>query len=485
MFQVSGFIVSKSVIICGKGNKMKQEKNAVPMRQQPPEKRITNFDEVPLGYSEEEAIKEASRCLQCAKKPCVEGCPVRIDIPVFIKALREKEFQKAIDVVHESDFLPCVTGRVCPQEEQCQLVCVMKNLGDPISVGRLERFLADWDLENRKNKRSAVSVKIARKNKKVAVVGSGPAGLTCAVELAKKGYDVVVFEGYHKLGGVLVYGIPEFRLPKAIVESEIKLLEDLEVKFVNNILVGRALTVEELFKEGYSAVFLGSGAGLPNFMGIPGENLSGVYSANEFLTRVNLMKAYKFPEYDTPVKRGKYVAVIGGGNVALDSARTALRLGAKHVFLIYRRSKKEMPARQEEVIRAKEEGIDFRFLTNPIRYIGDEKGVVKQVECLRMELGEPDASGRRFPVPVQGSEFIIDVDEVIVAIGNTPNPIISRTTPGLVTKKHGEIEADESGCTSLPGVFAGGDAVTGAATVITAMGAGKKAADAIEKYLKL
>jgi len=462
---------------------MAAEKNAVPMRQQSAAERIKNFNEVPLGYNQEEALKEAARCLQCAKKPCVQGCPVRIEIPAFIQALKENNFQNAIDIIHNTDSLPGVTGRVCPQEDQCQAVCLMKKIGGPISIGRLERFLADWDLENRKNKKNAEVIEFTRKNKKVAVIGSGPAGLICAAELIKKGYAAVVFEGYHKLGGVLVYGIPEFRLPKAIVESEIDLLKKLGVKFVNNILVGKALTIEELFKAGYSAVFVGAGAGLPNFMGIPGENLSGIYSANEFLTRVNLMKAYKFPEYDTPVKRGVYTAVIGGGNVAMDSARTALRLGAKQVFLIYRRSEKEMPARQEEVIRAKEEGIDFRFLTNPLRYLGDEKGVVKQVECLKMKLGAPDVSGRRSPMPVKGSEFIINVDQVIVAIGNTPNPIISRTTPGLKTKKYGEIEVDQDGRTSLPGVFAGGDVVTGAATVITAMAAGRQAARAIEKYL--
>jgi glutamate synthase (NADPH/NADH) small chain len=463
--------------------KVAVEKKAVPMREQPVEQRIKNFAEVPLGYNDEEAIKEASRCTQCAKKPCVEGCPVRIDIPAFIKALKEKDFQKAIDIIHENDSLPCMTGRVCPQEEQCQVVCVMKKMGEPISIGRLERFLADWDLNNRKNKKAQGIKKAAAKNIKVAVVGSGPAGLTCASELAKKGYDVTVFEGYHKLGGVLVYGIPEFRLPKAIVASEIDLLGELGVKFATNMLIGRALAIEDLFKEGYKAIFIGAGAGLPDFMGIPGENLSGIYSANEFLTRVNLMKAYKFPEYDTPVKRGSYVAVIGGGNVAMDSARTALRLGAKHVYLIYRRSEKEMPARVEEIIRAREEGIDFRLLTNPVRYVGDEKGVVKQVECIKMELGQPDASGRRRPMPIKGSEFKIDIDEAVVAIGNTPNPIIPLTTPGLKIKKDGQIEADDWGATSIPGVFAGGDIVTGAATVITAMGAGRKAAEAIDKYL--
>ncbi len=462
---------------------MAVEKKAVPMREQPVEQRIKNFDEVPLGYNEEEAIKEASRCMQCAKKNCVQGCPVRIDIPAFIKALREKKFQKAIDIIHKTDSLPCMTGRVCPQEEQCQLVCVMKKVGDPISIGRLERFLADWDLENRKNKKTGQKPKAVAKNKKVAVVGSGPAGLTCAAELAKKGYDLTVFEGYHKLGGVLVYGIPEFRLPKAIVATEIELLKELGVHFVINVLIGRALTIEDLFENGFKAIFIAAGAGLPDFMGIPGENLSGTYSANEFLTRVNLMKAYKFPEYDTPVKRASFVAVIGGGNVAMDSARTALRLGARYVYLIYRRSEKEMPAREEEVIRARQEGIDFRLLTNPVRYIGDEKGVVKQVECIKMELGEPDFSGRRSPIPIKGSEFKIDIDEAIVAIGNTPNPIIPRTTPGLKIKKGGEIEADDWGATSIPGVFAGGDIVTGAATVITAMGAGRKSAEAIDKYL--
>jgi glutamate synthase (NADPH/NADH) small chain len=463
---------------------MAVEKKAVPMREQSAQERIKNFNEVPLGYNENEALQEAARCMQCPKKPCVAGCPVHIDIPAFIKALKEKNFQKAIDIVHDSDSLPCITGRVCPQEEQCQAVCVMKKLGEPISIGRLERFLADRDLDRRTKNNAGSQPPSAARGHKVAVVGSGPAGLTCAAELAKKGYDVTVFEGYHKLGGVLVYGIPEFRLPKAIVAAEIDLLQELGVRFVTNALIGRALTIEDLFKEGFKAIFVGSGAGLPNFMGIPGENLIGVYSANEFLTRVNLMKAYMFPEVDTPVKRGKCVAVVGGGNVAMDSARTALRLGAEKVYLIYRRSEKEMPAREEEIIRAREEGIDFRLLTNPLRYIGDEKGFIKQVECIKMELGEPDASGRRSPVPLKGSEFILDIDEAIVAIGNTPNPIIARTTAGLKIKRKGEIEADDDGRTSLPGVFAGGDAVTGAATVITAMGAGRKAAAAMDAYVK-
>jgi len=359
-------------------------------------------------------------------------------------------------------------------------------MGDPIYIGRLERFVADWELEQRKNvganNYSPLPTKTTKE--KVAIVGSGPAGITCAADLARRGYQVTVFEGFHALGGVLVYGIPEFRLPKSIVYSEIDVLKEMGVTFTTNVLIGRALTVEELFKEGFSAVFIGAGAGLPNFMGIPGENLNGVYSANEFLTRVNMMKAYKYPEYDTPVKRGTNVAVVGGGNVAMDAARTALRLGAQHVYLIYRRSEKEMPARVEEVHHAKEEGIEFNLLTNPLRYIGDEHGVVKQVECIRMELGEPDASGRRSPVPMKGSEFRIDIDEAIVAIGNTPNPIIPRTTPGLKIKKRGEIEADGNCMTSIPGVFAGGDIVTGAATVITAMGAGRTAAAAIDEYIR-
>ncbi|MEW5759025.1 MAG: NADPH-dependent glutamate synthase [Candidatus Omnitrophota bacterium] len=474
---------------------MNEEKKAIAMREQPIEVRIKNFEEVPLGYNEEEAIKEAARCLQCKNKPCISGCPVHIDIPLFIKLIQEKKFQEAVDVIHMTDSLPCVTGRVCPQEEQCQVVCIMNKIGEPISIGRLERFVADWDLANRENKKINQVPEVLRKNichevarprlgrEKVAIVGSGPAGLTCAAELIKRGFDVTVFEGYHKLGGVLVYGIPEFRLPKSIVEKEINFLKDMGVNFMTNILIGRVLTIDELFKEGFRAIFIGTGAGLPNFMGIPGENLDGIYSANEFLTRVNLMKAYKFPEYDTPIKKGKYVAVIGGGNVAMDSARTAIRLGAKHVYLIYRRTENEMPARIEEIYRAKEEGVDFKILTNPIRYIGDNKGFVREVICVKMELGRVDSSGRPRPTPIKASEFSIDIDEVIVAIGNTPNPIIMRTTPGLRTKEEGEIIVDDKYMTSLPGVFAGGDIVTGAATVITAMGAGKKAAENIDTYL--
>ncbi len=464
--------------------KREHNKKTVPMREQEVLKRVKNFDEVPLGYSEEEAVREASRCLQCVNRPCVSGCPVQIDIPDFINAIKEKKFQKAIDILHQTDLLPAVTGRVCPQEDQCQVVCVLAKTGEPISIGRLERFVSDWELRNR-GKGSSTPPPLQKGNAlKVAVVGSGPAGLACAAELIRSGYSVTVFEGFHKLGGVLVYGIPEFRLPKDIVASEIEFLKRLGVCFQVNVLIGRALTLKELFEAGYEAVFIGAGAGLPKFMNIPGENLNGIYSANEFLTRVNLMKAYKFPEYDTPVKKGERVAVVGGGNVALDAARTALRLGASRVYLIYRRSELEMPAREEEIIRAREEGIDFRLLTNPVSYIGDERGFVKQVECVKMALGEPDASGRRSPAPLEGSEFRIEVDEAIVAIGTTPNPIISRTTPELKIKKHGLIEADESGKTSIPGVFAGGDIVTGAATVITAMAAGRKAARAIDAYIK-
>jgi glutamate synthase (NADPH/NADH) small chain len=463
---------------------MAVEKTAVPMREQPAAQRRSNFDEVPYGYNEAEALREASRCLQCKKKPCVEGCPVRIDIPAFIRAIRDREYDRALRIIKEADALPCVTGRVCPQEDQCQKVCVVGKMGEPVSIGRLERFVADRELAERRTVGMKVPEKAPPTGKRVAVVGSGPAGLTCAADLVRLGHVVTVFEGYHAFGGVLLYGIPEFRLPKAIVQAEIDYLHALGVEFSANVLVGRAITVGELLSvEGYHAVFLGTGAGLPNFMGIPGENLNGVYSANEYLTRVNLMKAYRFPEYDTPVKRGRNVAVIGGGNVAMDAARTAVRLGAQNVYLIYRRSEAEMPARIEEVHHAREEGVIFKTLTNPIRYLGDERGFVQKAECLRMQLGEPDASGRRAPVPVPGSEFTLDVDQVIVAVGTTPNPIIARTTPGLATKRKGEVVADDSGRTSIPGVFAGGDIVTGSATVVTAMGMGRTAARAIHEYL--
>ncbi len=459
------------------------------MREQPLSERLNNFAEVPRGYSETEAVREAARCLQCRKKPCVAGCPVSVDIPAFIKSIAEGNFLEAARIIYRTNSLPCVTGRVCPQEDQCQKTCVAGKRGDPISIGQLERFAADWLLEERKkNLQTAADRKQKEKNRpgriKVAMVGSGPASLTCASELAKKGFAVTVFEGFHQPGGVLVYGIPEFRLPKAIVAAETEYLKDLGVQFALNVLVGRAVTLEELFKDGYRAVFIGAGAGLPKFMDIPGENLAGIYSANEYLTRVNLMKAYLFPEYDTPVKKAEKVAVIGGGNVAMDAARNALRLKSKKVYLVYRRTEQEMPARREEVIRAKEEGVEFLLLTAPVRYLGDQDGFVNQMECIRMELGEPDASGRRRPVPIPGSNFMLNVRQVIVAVGSTPNPIIARTTPGLKTTDRGTIAVDENGRTSIPGVYAGGDIVTGAATVITAMGAGRTAAAAIIRDLQ-
>ncbi len=458
-------------------------KEMVPTNEVPAEERKKNFKEVDLGYTEEQAILEAQRCLQCPTHPCILGCPVNINIPAFIKAITEKDFQKSIDIIHNTNSLPAVTGRVCPQEIQCQAKCVVGKAGDPVSIGRLERFVADWELKNKKEKTSNVESNTTSK-KKVAIIGSGPAGLTCAGELIKMNYEVTIFEGFHEPGGVLLYGIPEFRLPKNIVYSEIEGLRNAGVKILTNALIGRTLTIPELLDKGFDAVFIGTGAGLPKFMNIEGENLNGIFSANEFLTRVNLMKAYKFPEYDTPIKIGKNVAVIGGGNVAMDAARTALRLGAEKVYIIYRRSKEEMPARVEEIAHAKEEGIIFKLLTNPVRYIADEKGFVKGVECIKMELGEPDESGRRRPIPIENSNFVIDIDEAIVAIGTTPNPIIAETTKGLKTGRKGEILVDENGMTSVKGIFAGGDIVTGAATVILAMGMGRKAAKSIDKYLK-
>ncbi len=461
-------------------------KEQVPTNEQPASERKSNFQEVDLGYTEEQAILEAQRCLQCPTHPCISGCPVMINIPAFIKAITEKDYQKSIDIIHNTNSLPAVTGRVCPQEIQCQAKCVVGNVGDPVSIGRLERFVADWELKKKREQAAQEKEKTSAENKtkKVAVIGAGPAGLTCAGELRKRGYEVTIFEGFHESGGVLVYGIPEFRLPKSIVYQEIEELEKSGVKILTNALIGRTLTIPELLDKDFDAVFIGTGSGLPKFMGIEGENLSGVFSANEFLTRVNLMKAYKFPEYDTPIKVGKNIAVIGGGNVAMDAARTALRLGAEKVYVIYRRTREEMPARVEEIAHAEEEGIIFNFLTNPIRYIGDENGFVKQIECNKMELGEPDESGRRRPVPIENSNFTIDIDEVIVAIGTNPNPIIAKTTEGLKTGPKGEIVIDEKGMTSVPGVFAGGDIVTGSATVILAMGMGRNAARYIDEYLQ-
>lgn len=451
------------------------------MPEQDPKVRIHNYNEVPFGYSEETAMKEASRCLQCKKPACRTGCPVGVDIPAFVKLIAEGKFIEAAWKLKEDSALPAVCGRVCPQEDQCEKFCIVGKKGEPVAIGRLERFAADYE----RNKGEVKIPELAPKNgKKVAVVGAGPAGLTVAGDLIKLGYDVTIYEALHKPGGVLVYGIPEFRLPKSIVEAEVNYLEKLGVKIITNAVIGRLHTIDELFAEGYDAVFLGVGAGSPVFMGIPGENLSGIYSANEYLTRSNLMKAYLFPEYDTPIVRGKNVAVIGGGNVAMDSVRTALRLGAENAYIIYRRSEVELPARAEEVHHAKEEGVQFKLLTNPVEYIGDENGWVKGIKCVQMELGEPDESGRRRPIEKKGSEFVIEVDTVVVSVGTNANPIIPMTTPGLETNKWGYIVAkDESGLTSREAVYAGGDIVTGSATVILAMGAGKKAAAAIHEYL--
>jgi glutamate synthase (NADPH/NADH) small chain len=452
------------------------------MPEQAPKDRSKNFDEVPLGYSEETAMLEARRCLQCKKPRCVAGCPVNVDIPGFIAHVQEGRFLEAAVKLKEHNALPAVCGRVCPQEEQCEKLCVLGIKGEPVAVGRLERFVADYE-------RNSSNIKIPdpapQTGKKVACVGAGPAGLTVAGDLIRQGHDVTVFEALHEPGGVLTYGIPEFRLPKVIVQAEVNYLKQLGVKFVMDYVVGRNSTVEELMtKEGFDAVFIGSGAGLPSFMRIPGENLVGVYSANEYLTRSNLMKAYLFPRYDTPPIKRARVAVIGGGNVAMDSARTALRLGAD-VTIVYRRAREQMPARAEEIHHAEQEGIQFKLLNNPVRIIGDERHHVIGMECIKMELGEPDDSGRRRPVPVEGSEFILDLDTVIVAIGNKPNPLIPQTMPELETTRWGTIVADEETMqTSVPGVFAGGDIVSGAATVILAMGQGRIAARSIHEYLQ-
>jgi len=458
--------------------KPKIKKEAVPMPKQDPKERGVNFNEVAMGYKEGQAVAEAERCLQCVKAPCIKGCPVEVDIPAFVELIKERKFDEAIRKIKEKNSLPAICGRVCPQEEQCQASCTMGKIGDPVSIGRLERFVADWEREHGYE----IPQISASTGKKVAIVGAGPAGLTAAADLAKLGYEVEVFEALHKPGGVLIYGIPEFRLPKKIVEAEAEYIEKLGVTIRMNALIGRLYTIEELLEQ-FDAIFVGTGAGLPRFMRIPGQNLCGIYSANEFLIRVNLMKAYAFPKSDTPIFVGEKVAVIGGGNVAMDSARCALRLGAKEVKIVYRRSQQEMPARTEEIENAGEEGVIFEFLTNPKRFIGNERGWVKAMECIRMRLGEPDESGRRRPIPIEGSEFATDVDTVIVAIGGTPNPIIQQTTEGLQVTKWGTIVVDENGKTSIEGVYAGGDIVTGAATVISAMGAGKKAAKAIHHYL--
>ncbi|EPR07593.1 NADPH-dependent glutamate synthase [Ruminiclostridium papyrosolvens] len=453
----------------------------VKMPEQEPDIRNKNFKEVALGYDEKMAIEEAQRCLNCKHKPCVSGCPVNVKIPEFIQLVAEGKFEEAYNKIRETNSLPAVCGRVCPQESQCEMVCVRTNKGESVGIGRLERFVADWYMQNVK---SSVN-KPESNGVKVAVVGSGPAGLTCAGDLAKMGYQVTIFEAFHVPGGVLMYGIPEFRLPKALVQQEIQTVKDLGVDIQTNMVIGRVLSVEDLKEQGYKAVFIGSGAGLPSFMGIPGENYNGVYSANEFLTRINLMGAYKFPSTDTPVFVGKNVAVVGGGNVAMDAARSAKRLGAENVYIIYRRSEAEMPARLEEVHHAKEEGIIFKVLTNPKQILGTEDGWVKGMECVEMELGEPDKSGRRRPVEKKGSEHVVDLETVIIAIGQSPNPLISSTTPGLdIQSWGGIIVEEETGATSKSGVYAGGDAVTGAATVILAMGAGKKAAEAIDKYIR-
>ena len=454
------------------------ERNDMP--RQDPGKRRSNFNEVALGYSHEQALAEASRCIQCKKPTCIDGCPVGIDIPAFIQYMADDDMDAAIRELKSMNALPAICGRVCPQETQCEEVCVLGKKGEPVAIGRLERYAADHEQDNIKTE--AVESAEAT-GKKVAVVGSGPAGLTAAAELAKMGHGVTLFEALHKAGGVLVYGIPEFRLPKSIVQSEVEYVGSLGVDIQLNTVIGKLDTVDELLEE-YNAVFLGTGAGLPVFMGIDGENLSGVYSANEFLTRVNLMKAYQFPGYDTPVKRGQRVVVVGGGNVAMDSARCAVRLGAEEVTIVYRRGEYEMPARNEEIENAREEGVKFKLLSNPTRILGDESNWVTQLECLNMELCEPDESGRCRPVPLEGSEHLMDVNVVIIAIGTSPNPLIPMTTKGLETSKWGTIIADEDGLSSREGVYGGGDVVTGAATVISAMGAGKTAAKAIDNYLK-
>lgn len=451
----------------------------VPMPEQDPNVRNKNFLEVAMGYTEEMAMEEASRCLNCKNKPCVSGCPVNVRIPEFVAKVAEGKFEEAYEIITSTNSLPAISGRVCPQENQCEGKCVRGIKGESVSIGRLERFCADYHMKHS----DAKAVKPQSNGKKVAVVGAGPSGLTCAGDLAKTGYEVTVFEAFHTAGGVLVYGIPEFRLPKAIVKKEVENLQDLGVEVKTNMVIGRVLSVDELFEMGYKAIFIGSGAGLPSFMGIEGEDLIGVYSANEYLTRTNLMKAY-LDDYDTPIIKSKSVAVVGGGNVAMDAARCAKRLGAENVYIVYRRGMEEMPARKEEVHHAMEEGIIFKNLNNPVKILGDENGRVRAMECIEMELGEPDASGRRKPIAKEGSNFELPVDTVIMSIGTSPNPLIRSTTPGLDTNKRGCLVVNEDTMqTTREGVYAGGDAVTGAATVILAMGAGKQAAQSIDEYL--
>ncbi len=455
------------------------EKTKNPMPQQDPMVRNRNFEEVATGYTEEMAVNEAMRCLKCRKKPCTKGCPVKIHIPEFIDAVSKGEFEEAYNIISQTSSLPAICGRVCPQENQCEGRCIQGAFGEPVAIGRLERFVADWHDAN-----GTDNFKAPEPNgHKVAVVGSGPAGLACAGDLIGMGYDVTVFESLHKAGGVLAYGIPEFRLPKAIVAKEVSKLEEKGVKVVKNAVIGQSMNVDELFTDGYEAVFIGTGAGLPSFMNIPGENLLGVCSANEYLTRINLMKAY-LPDYDTPIQKARNVAVVGGGNVAMDAARCAKRMGADHVYIIYRRSMDEIPARREEIEHAIEEGIEFKLLNNPVKIIGDEDNRVCGIECVEMKLGEPDASGRRRPVEIEGSNFVLDVEEVIMSIGTRLNKLILNTTENLEPNERGGIGTDEKAATSHKAVFAGGDAVTGAATVILAMGAGKTAAESIDEYFK-
>ncbi len=450
------------------------------MPEQDPKERIQNFNEVALGLTKELAQLEAERCLNCPRPFCVEGCPVNIKIPDFIQLIKQGKFKEAVNKIKEDNFLPAICGRVCPQESQCEAKCVVGVRGEPVAIGRLERFVADWEYEHGVE----VPELPAPNGHKVAIIGSGPAGISCSVDLAKLGYEVTIFEALHEPGGVLTYGIPPFRLPRSVLKRELDFVQKLGVKIVTDAVIGYLYTIDDLFEEGYEAVFIAVGAGTPRFMGIEGENLLGVYSASEFLTRVNLMHAHEFPNYDTPIHIGERVMVVGGGNVAMDAARTALRIGAKEVMVVYRRSKKEMPARLEEIGHAEEEGVKFEFLVNPVRFIGDKNGWLKEAELIRMELGEPDESGRRRPIPIEGSNFQINVDNVIIAIGQAAQPIVAQTTPGLKLNKRGYIIAEENtGKTTREGVFAGGDIVTGAATVISAMGAGRKAAKAIHEYI--